>query len=294
LTALLPAFFASAALFLAAPAFPLPAQAQAQEPAQEPAQAQEQNLEQAQDRRQAEEQALKQQLAATLEPVFRNQAPLKESEIPAAVEAIVMLNSTSYQGSGGEGVEEIAEKHDLKPGRVIYAHAKCTMGAVILKTGEVSDEAVEEAMGTRLARPTPAELETIRPHLDAIWAAMFPGDQPPPAPTDGLFRRQPPLGESDMPAALEAVRQLAAPSAEGLEGKILEEIAAAHGTTPERVAFARAKCLAGAAEIKAGELPDAEAEAAMGSRLASPSPEELEIVRAHLDEIAAALQPPAE
>ncbi|MDR1037943.1 MAG: hypothetical protein LBT40_15675, partial [Deltaproteobacteria bacterium] len=99
-----------------------------------------------------------------------------------------------------------------------------------------------------------------------------------------------PLTEADVPAALDALRELAN---SGGGKDIMDRIARSHGTTRERLAVITLKVMAGAALAKPGG-PDPREMAELGSmpNELMPSVEEMAVIRGTYDQISAILLSP--
>jgi hypothetical protein len=92
-----------------------------------------------------------------------------------------------------------------------------------------------------------------------------------------VFRGQPPLTDADVPAVLELQR--AARNGAAVSPRKTAEIAARHGTTPERMAFANAKLMSGLILLEPGGLSREELARRTGTPLALPDETELEVAR---------------
>jgi hypothetical protein len=104
-----------------------------------------------------------------LEAFFLSQPPLKASEIPAAREA---LRLASRDASNAQ-IDALAGKHGISLERLDFVVTKVSAAMVLIaRPGDA--EAAARAAGTRAALPTPAEMELVRPHYDAL-AEHCPG-----------------------------------------------------------------------------------------------------------------------
>ncbi|MDR1036523.1 MAG: hypothetical protein LBT40_08120 [Deltaproteobacteria bacterium] len=144
-------------------------------------------------------------------------------------------------------------------------------------------------MNCRSRRPIPILLAV--PVLLALASASPLQAQPPRWDRDSVFRDQAPLSDLDIPAAVELLGLLNSPAGRGpVREADLAEIAARHGLDSRRLRFAHLKIVAGVASMLAGDLSRSAAVELAGSPMAVPSPQELDVIRWHLPEIAAALQ----
>ncbi|MDR1042082.1 MAG: hypothetical protein LBR80_18315 [Deltaproteobacteria bacterium] len=110
--------------------------------------------------------------------------------------------------------------------------------------------------------------------------------------TTEIFDDQPPLSEADFPAVVELLTLLSAPDVDPASRQdAFQEVADKHKTTVRRLTYAYLKCTIGLTSLLLGGLSDADVEQIAGSPLAAPTEAELEVVRAHRDEISAALNP---
>jgi hypothetical protein len=108
--------------------------------------------------------------------------------------------------------------------------------------------------------------------------------------TETILKDQPPMTEAEVPAVVEAIRFMNSPAAMDPRGpEALGELANRYGMTPQRLEYVRLKTSLGVTIIVAGGLTDEEIVSVAGTALARPTPEELEVIRAHMDEIRAAM-----
>jgi hypothetical protein len=91
-----------------------------------------------------------------------------------------------------------------------------------------------------------------------------------------IFAGQPPITLRDVPAALDAMREINKVKPDMSK---MAQIARNHGTTTERLNFLVVKFIAGGALLKPDGLSAAELEKEAGTPLVIPNPDELEVIR---------------
>ncbi|MDR1037940.1 MAG: hypothetical protein LBT40_15660 [Deltaproteobacteria bacterium] len=136
------------------------------------------------------------------------------------------------------------------------------------------------------ARPAGAAVRLALASFLAVWLLSPPqlsAQQVDPS----LFEGQAPVTKADVPAALAAMREM---GKDDMDPARMAAIAGENGITEERLAFLIIKFLSGAALLSPNGPTTSEVAAQMGSPLAVPTPDELEVIRGVYDQIVEVLK----
>jgi hypothetical protein len=100
---------------------------------------------------------------------FEGQAPITEKDIPAAK----ALLTSARVDRAGSALGVIGAEYGYDEARILYVTTKILAGISLL-TPEMgmNEDSVAEIHGTRLAVPTPGELDVIRAHLPELVRAV--------------------------------------------------------------------------------------------------------------------------
>jgi hypothetical protein len=109
---------------------------------------------------------------AQSEEIFQNQPPLTDADVLVAIEIL----AASATGSGPDVTLPIGERAGMDPRRVMYCTTR-VMAGYLMSLPEATPEEIAERFGSPLVIPTPAEIEVIKPHLQAMGLIMQPDDE---------------------------------------------------------------------------------------------------------------------
>jgi hypothetical protein len=106
-----------------------------------------------------------------LTEILRDQPPLTPEEISLEIEYIG-FTKTNPSASSPEGAYLFGRGRGLTRERMTYVTVKCAAGYRLLSKGQASDRELEASLGSRLARPSPAELDLMRARRSELLAAF--------------------------------------------------------------------------------------------------------------------------